>query len=220
MPAPLLKFARIHPVTAPLLGKMLPAEYNCLNDLIAGCDAWQQFWRLFGHFILYELKQLDITDQQLREDIYHELVLKIIQQDFRPLRAFIDDPKQNSFAAYLRVIARHLAISYLRKHSRVVLLDPQQLCTDWTSNSDWSGDPALRYSEQQLCESLFEQVCGGGDHSAGFQIMHLRFVQQLSVNAIATRMRMKPNTVSQRIRYYLRRLRNEYALELAELSDE
>ncbi len=199
---------------------MLPEEYNCLCDLIAGRDAWQQFWRLFGRFVLYELQQLQITDQQLREDIYHELVLKIIQQDYRPLRIFTDNPKQHSFAAYLRVMARHLAISHLRKQSRTVLLDPQQICTDWTASSAWGCDPARQHTGQQFWVSLLEHVCSKSRHADGFRIMYLRYVDQESVNDIARRMRMKPNTVSQRINYYLRRLREEYALQLAEYSDE
>jgi hypothetical protein len=50
-------------------------------------------------------------------------------------------------------------------------------------------------------------VAGGGD-SESFKIMYLRFVLQEDVSTIAAKLEMKPNTVSQRIKYYVQRLRD------------
>jgi len=191
-------------------------EHDCLHALISGTDAWPRFWDLFGDYVFYELRALAINDEYLREDIYHELVLKLIDRDFEVMRSFLERPRQYSFTALLRVMARNKAISHLRRQRRIVLVDDHQHFAAASDGDGWGGDPAANHEARQLLVAILHDACPGQENSEGFRIMYLRFVEQQSVNVIAAELRMKPNTVSQRIRYYLNRLRQRYGLRITE----
>jgi DNA-directed RNA polymerase specialized sigma24 family protein len=199
------------------------AEQACLEALIAGRDAWPEFWRMYGRLILWELRVLGITAPEEQQDLYHDLVLKLLDHDCRVLRDYLAAPQQDSFRALLRVITRHQGISRLRRPSRsreLPLLDaiaPPAAAQD--TAAEWAGDPAQRYEAEQLLKALLKQAAGGAENSEGYRIMHLRFCLQLSVNLIAAQMKLKPNAVTQRIRHYLKRLRLEYGIALREHGD-
>jgi RNA polymerase sigma factor (sigma-70 family) len=195
-------------------------ERTHLTQLVQGTDGWPRFWQLFGRVILWELRRLNITDDALQQDIFQELVLKLLDDDYKVIRHFLQQPRSEPFTAYVRVMARHLAISLLRKRGREVPCDMAAQPCESSSPAAWAQDPARKYELEQSLAALLCHASNGDEKSAGFQIMYLRFVEQLSVNAVADRLRMKPNTVSQRIKYYLTRLRSEYALTLMELEHE
>ena len=195
-------------------------EHECLHALTTGKDAWPRFWDLFGRYIFYEMQALAIYDEQMREDIYHELVLKLLDRDFEVVRKFLAQPRQYAFTALLRVMARNKAITHLRRQRRIVFVEDHQLLTVGGNGSGWGADPAANHEAQQLMAALLQDACPGSMNSDGFRIMYLRFVEQESVNVIAAEMRMKPNTVSQRIRYCLNRLRQRYGLRITEQDGE
>lgn len=198
-----------------MTAQVSPAEELAhLQLLITGRDGWPRFWQLFGRVILWELTRLGIHDDALQQDIFQDLVLKLLESDYQVLRRFLAQPRDEPFSAYVRVMARHLAISILRKRGREVSCDMAALPSLDQHPAPWAVDPAHQHEAKQAMSALLRHASGGDRESTGFQLLYLRFVEQLSVNVVAERLNMKPNTVSQRIKYYLARLRSDYALAL------
>ena len=198
-------------------------EWRCLRQLLAGADAWPRFWDLFGRVILAELKQLGLSEPPERDDVFQELALKLLGDDLRIIRNYVSQPKRASFAALLRVVVRNLALDYLRRRERRAALpllerDGEEGEGGAITTGGWAGDPGANLNGKRLPE-LLRRVTGGNGESESYRIMYLRFVEQEDVNLIAERCGLKPNTVTQRIRYYLAKLRDEYSAELEELGD-
>ena len=80
---------------------------------------------------------------------------------------------------------------------------------------EWARDPAQNTERSQRLLSLLKQVSGSDENTMIYRMLYLRFVEQESVNSIARRLGMKPNTVTQRIRYYIKKLRETQVEELA-----
>lgn len=200
-------------------GKEREAELlACLRSIVAGQDAWPEFWELTGRIILTELHRLGINLEFERDDILQDIALVLLRDDCRFIREHLEHHQHEPFSAYLRITARHTAINYLRKQKRAVSIEyfDGVPADSLESKSKWGMNPSISLEEQLALKALLEQSTGGRGNQLGYQIMYLRFVERASVNQIAERLRMQPNSVSQRIRYYLQRLRTLYGVALQE----
>lgn len=201
------------------------AEHNCLRELIAGKDAWPRFWDLFGRVILSELKRLGLAEPPARDELFQELALKLLRDEMQIIRDYVRHAQQDSFAALLRVILRNMALDYLRFNNRracLPLYEPDGsvaagLNADGAAKGNAGPESVL---DRQQLQELLCRVTGGDRTSDSYRIMYLRYVEHEDVNLIAQRFALKPNTVSQRIKYYLEKLREHHSHELAELGDE
>lgn len=186
----------------------LVIETDCLCALIAGKDAWPEFISIFSRFIYSELRSMGITDPHEQQDLLQELALKLYSHDCAIIRRFLLRNSGYSFRAVLRTIIRSIVIDEWRKHAKwrnvVFCEDEPTLQQLWASPVD--SDPARALYREVRLASILLAACGRGNHQ-GFQVMSLRYLEGLSVDQIGMRLGMRPNAVSQRIRYYLRRLR-------------
>jgi RNA polymerase sigma factor (sigma-70 family) len=195
-------------VTQP--GPGAPAEeIACLRALIAGQDMWPAFFKMFSRFIQAEFNKLGITRSHDQGDLLQELALKLCSHDLAIIRRFLLRDSGFSFRAILRTIIRSIVIDEWRKQAKwrkVVLCEDeptlQQLCV---YRAD--GDPARELYRETRLINLLLTACGHDNHQ-GYSIMSLRYVEGLSVDQIGARLGLRPNAVSQRIRYYLRKLRD------------
>jgi RNA polymerase sigma factor (sigma-70 family) len=179
-----------------------------LCALISGRDVWPQFFKLFSRFIHAEMYRLGITNVHDQSDVLQELALKLCSHDCAIIRRFLLRDSGYSFRAVLRTVIRSIVIDEWRKFAKwraVVLCEDepalQQVCGGRTG-----GDPARELYREARLASLFITACGPGNPQ-GYSIMSLRYLEGISVEQIGERLGLKPNAVSQRIRYYLGKLR-------------
>lgn len=199
----------------------LSREQACLKSLCSGEDAWSEFWALFGHIIAAEVGSFDGKLESLVDDVFQVLVLKLMAGRFQILRRHLSQSPQRSFGALLRKIVRNLLIDELRRMRR-------------RGETDLYGGelralgnllPATRnrpkpVEARDTVITLFEAVAGSDRNSPGFQILYLRFLEGESVISIAEATGLKPNAVSQRIRYYLQKIRASHLDVIRELDNE
>lgn len=197
-------------------------QLDSIHAIVAGNDAWPQFWADYGKLILYEFKKYDIHQGAVRDDIFQELVLKLIKHDKRALRRFLSNSESNGFYCYLRVVLRSVISTYFRKHNKYrdyELLADGALIPN-TIESDWSMDPSNTSSEFVDCERILLAVCKNNRESETFKILSLRYIDQESVTYIARKLNLKPNTVSQRIKYYLKQIKEQFGEDLVKVLNE
>jgi DNA-directed RNA polymerase specialized sigma24 family protein len=189
-------------------------EQACLRRLAKGEDSWVEFWELFGAVILHTAAPFMDVYSSAADELVSDLACRLLAHDGRVLRRYLATPSNVSFIPLLRTITRNLAIdSYrrLHRHSTISLDDSDSIV------QLVQADAGSR-TDQQVLWQLVAQVCGGRE-TPSFCALYLRYSQGWSVNAIAEQLHLQPNAVSQRIRYYLRRLNQECGTQLLELMD-
>jgi len=202
------------------LPKDLQAQKDCLAKLAAGVDAWPQFWDLFGGIIETEVYRFFGNDTHMLDDIYQELVLRLLAGNRRAIRRHLTIRSRDDFGGFVRMTARNLLIDAWRRRKRrgeLQLLDNDAMLP---GRNNSSANPAQQVlSEMQVLELLYG-VAGRRRESTTFKILVLRFVAGESVSYIAEQMQMKENTVRHRIHYYMKKLSREQRETLAEMRDE
>jgi len=194
------------------------AELECLKELAAGRDAWPRFWQLFNAVIKDEVRKFGHYDPQLLDNVFHDLVLKLIDRDFKHIRRHLAKPHPSGFGALVRTMTKHMLIDNWRRITRrgeLELLDSDQPAGHPAGGAKAQSAPADD-NEQRLRELLL-RVTGDDQQSNPFRIMCLRFIDGESVSYIADALGIKPNAVSHQIRYYLKKLKAHHRPELMEL---
>jgi RNA polymerase sigma factor (sigma-70 family) len=196
-------------------------EQACLERLVAGEDVWSEFWDLFGRLITAEILSFKMADSQLVDDVFQELVLKLLANDCQAIRTYLARPDRASFAAYLRRIVRNLMIDEYRKFKRRGELDlfngDQQAIGALLPSRN--GKPHVETHIRRVLHHVFASVAGGGPNSPGFSILCLRFIEGEHVKIIARRLDMQPNTVSHRIKYYIKKIKASHMEDLKVIAD-
>jgi RNA polymerase sigma factor (sigma-70 family) len=185
----------------------LEREYAVLSALCAGEDAWPEFLDLFISFIHHELAQAGIKPGHDQADLVQEIALKLVSRDFIIIRRFLKHDTGYSFKAVLRTIIRSTIIDQWRRNRRWrhVSLDGEPALASLIA-SDGNPDPAFElYRESRLLSAFI--YCTGSRDSVGFRALFLRFIEEQSVEEIGRELGLSANAVSQRLRYYLRKLR-------------
>lgn len=195
-------------------------ELRCLERLVAGEDAWAEFWEIFGRLIAGEVSAFNGHLESLVDDVFQMLVLKLMSGGFSIIRRHLRQSPGRSFGALLRRIVRNLLIDELRRMKRrgeTDLFDGQLSLLGSLLPDHRSGENPD--SSRERLARLFQAVAGDAPDSVGFRILHLRFLGGESVISIAEQTGLKPNSVSQRIRYYLRKIREHHLEEIRDLAN-
>ena len=103
---------------------------------------------------------------------------------------------------------------------KFVDLQNRDIGTVDASKSEWSRNPGDQAIDENGVVDILLEVTGGDRNSENFKILYLRFVKGERVNVIAKRFGIKPNTVGQRIKYHVKKVRERYKYELMEVIDE
>ncbi|MBN2082501.1 sigma-70 family RNA polymerase sigma factor [bacterium] len=194
------------------------AELECLRELVAGWDVWPRFWQLFGAVIQGEVRKFDHYDPQLLDNVFHDLVLRLIDGDFKHIRRHLNKPHPSGFGALVRTMTRNMLIDNWRRIKRrgeLELLDSDRPAGDTVSGVP--AQPAPADDTEERLRELLLNATGGDPDSIAFRILSLRFIEGESVSYIADKLAMQPNAVSHQIRYYLRKLKTHHRAELMEL---
>lgn len=196
-------------------------EQACLRRLVVGEDVWAEFWDLFGRLITAETMAFRFADNQLIDDVFQELALRLIANDYRAVKRYLAKPDRTSFAAYLRRTVRNLLIDEYRKLKRrgELELSDGNVRVFGQVVSGRNGGPQDASHALEVLKHVFSSVAGGDQNSAGFLMLHLRFVEGESVNLIARRLKMRPNTVSHRIKYYIKKIREQHLEDLKAIAN-
>lgn len=194
---------------------ILVRELTCLQALLNGDDAWDEFWDLFSVAAIRELALLPIP-AELRQDVLQNLVAKLLASRCQPIRDYLTNPQRASFKCLLRVMVRCCGIDLLRRAKAKHEIPLVHAELPVRAAEAWGGDPDRHHAQESQLTELLRHAAGNAD-KAGFTIMYLRFVEGYSVLEIARKLKMRENTVTQRIRYYLQRLRTHYAVQLKDL---
>ncbi len=183
-------------------------EAACLHALAAGRDAWQQFIRIYGSVINAEFARKQIYCKHTQADLLQELALKLVSHDCIIIRRFLERNTGLSFCAVLRPMITSIVIDEWRRwsHWRKIAFCEDEPTLRQLSAVKTDGDPALEIYREMRLISLLLKVCGTANKQ-GFLTMYLRFIDELPVELIGTRLGVSANAVSQRIAYYLKKLR-------------
>jgi RNA polymerase sigma factor (sigma-70 family) len=92
------------------------------KTLIEGClkgdnEAWGTFISAYKKLVYSRINKICKSNNSYKEDIFQEVFLKIIKNDFKSLRRFGYRIKLSTWVA---IITRNVAISYMRKHGKVI----------------------------------------------------------------------------------------------------
>ena len=200
---------------------MVLRERECLERLIASEDAWSEFWQLYGKAISFEVYSFSRYSELSFDDVCQKLVLKLLDHDYKILRSHLLYPKRSSFISLLRKIVRNLLIDEYRKlksRAKIELSNGELQFLDHFSSVSENESNHSRLTERVTC--LFKSVTKRSRDTAGFKILCLRYIDGENVNTIAEVLKMKPNTVSHRIGFYLNIIRENHMDEIRELANE
>jgi RNA polymerase primary sigma factor len=86
-----------------------------VGDLIkAPREAWKRFERFFGADLRRRVAQRFPRDESAREDAYQEVCLRLIEDDYRRLRAY---DGRGSFTGYVLTVAERILIDLVRREA-------------------------------------------------------------------------------------------------------
>jgi RNA polymerase sigma factor (sigma-70 family) len=191
------------------------AERRCLHALAEGADRWNEFRDMFWGFLATQLQAAGVKRYQDREDIYHDVVLKLLWDDRRILRRFLDSESGLPFVAYLKLTLRSAVIDAWRRAKlwrKVQLKASLELIQPIASGTE---EPELR--EARLCLMFQGLACQMRDLSV-YKVLHWRYIGEVKTTVIADRLNISHSAVSRRLKTYHRKLRSGYGHELAELA--
>lgn len=168
---------------------------------------WEEFLKLYGAGMYREFNYHGVDDGPLRDDLLHDLALKLIRNDWAIVRRFLDKEEQVSFKPLLRSIIRSVIFDHFRSESlrrRIELVEGTSGLSS-AADRDSASDPAQGYLRQQIVRELLA-AARTNRGKTGMQTLYLRYILGYSVKHIAEIMQTSPNTISQRIKYYLAKL--------------
>lgn len=154
-----------------------------------------------------EFARHGIDSGELRDDLLHDLALKLMNNNWRTIRHFLANGESETFKPLLRTVIRSVVFDYFRSekvwHRIQQLEEPAALANG--AEQQFGSDPAQSYLRGQIVKYLLAAARSNQGRS-GMQTLYLRYILGYSVKDIAEIMRVSPNTISQRLRYYLAKL--------------
>ena len=180
-----------------------------LSRLARGHDLWPQFFDRYGYVLMAVLKSLEIRDSWIYEDFFQILATKLVGNNGKVIRDFLNNPQSVSFATFVGKVFRNLAIDHLRKMNReqknTYTAEPLETVLLYRAHA---GNGELANGDGDTAQLLIEAICDGDRDSTPYRILVLRFIEEHSVKDIASQLGLEPNNVSQYIRYYLQKARD------------
>lgn len=171
-------------------------QWADLSRRIAAGDsaAFEQFFEAYFQFALDAARQATGRDTQTCLDIVQESMLKLMRS-FKPFAG------QNELNAFVRVVTRSVAYDWLRKENRrqraLSRLEPKHPTAP--EQSPPADEEQLIWLEQQL-RTLDPQLR---------QIIDWRYRLGWTLQAIASKLGLRPGAVDGRIQRTLRKIRQQ-----------
>jgi RNA polymerase sigma factor (sigma-70 family) len=198
--------------------RKLTSDLDCLATLAAGEDRWPDFWKIYGGFIVSELRKLDVVSYAERDDFFQELATKLVSHDYIIIKRFLEGEAELTFLPLLRTIIRSIVIDDWRRNK---LWQGVALQSHWDDGQGFGAatgdDPADEHYKRTRLICIFEGISRTSADKHAFQVLQLRYIDDLPVKKIAKQIGISPNAVSQRLRVYHRRLRETHSLQLSEM---
>ena len=131
------------------------------KTLIAACvngdkAAWDEFVRQYSKLIYHTIKitaalRRSETPQDFADDLFQEIFLSLVKDDFRQLRKFRGD-HGCTLASWLRMIAARRTIDHIRKLNRSASPGVESDCNQITEDLNETIDDQLRVLTSALEE--------------------------------------------------------------------
>jgi len=169
---------------------------------------WQRFFDDYHPVVVWSARKHGITVDEDREDLWSELLIKLMRNDCRIIRRFLANPAYPdvSFKAYLRKAAHNLALSIHRRENR----QPQGDLESWQESSatppggrrqHGALDPAaLDYGSRWTNEFITWLL--PDKRSTSYRVFAMKAIGDLSNNEISTELDITPANVAQKIHYF------------------
>ncbi len=192
--------------------EQLEWENKCLHSLVEGEDAWSLFMELFGKCMFIELAMHRIFAGPERDDILQEVAVRLMEHDWRVVRRYIKRDMGFSFKSLLCKVVNSSVQNYRRKHknwnTRV------EFDNSLSNRPNKDSDPAKLVETKMTESALLSKVIGSNENREAYRILYLRFIEGESVKDIARELDSTPNAVSQRLRYYRKRVKTVLGREV------
>ena len=175
------------------------AEDTDIDQVVSGKKAaWDHFVEkfsglLFGVTIRTMRARTASMDQEDARDVVQDIFLRLVKDDFKLLRTY--DPERASLSTWLTVVARSMAIDYLRRPER----SRETVELDDTMATDGDAPFGGRLELPQGILSEREA-----------QILRLLFDEDMDVAEVATFLRVQAQTVRSLKHQALTKLREHY----------
>lgn len=195
------------------MARHLPADETELVRLAASCDdeAFSALVDLFGRCVRNVIARFT-TDPDDSEDLYSEIVARLLDGNKRALRAW--EPRA-PFAAYLTTIAARHCLDWSRSRGRLpdIPLPPAEEDDSVTdliervAEAPAGAEPQTRIEKRELQTVLhhaLQRLC-----AEDRLVLYFRFEQELPGKQIAHLMGCSPGAARQRLFRALRRLQAE-----------
>lgn len=148
------------------------------------------------------------------DDVYQELIIKLMREDFTVIRNHLRGYSQNSFRTLLAKIIVSVArdkVTGRGKRKPIFSLEERSEA-GWTPVSRDASPEELQFRERGFLHLLNLIGANVGDER-NLRILVLRYAHGLSVNEVARVVGLSPNAIAQRIRYMKKKVLSAYIPE-------
>ncbi len=204
--------------TATALSPQLPPTDWTDQELLARMlvregKAWREFHRRFDRLIFRCIHKVTarfraVLSEEDVQEIYAQFLVEISQRDMRKLRAF-DPERGNKLGSWLGMLATNTAWDYLRKVAR------RPPCADLGEAQELRSEAADPFDDVASREHLGLVRAAVRELSEkDRRFMQLYFVEGLSPDEVAARMRVSVKTVYSKKHKIRARLRRAVSAQL------
>ena len=200
--------------SAPGIDPAIREERAFLAELVAPGAAgdqhqrWQRFFDAYHQVVVWTAWKHNITVAEDREDIWCELLYRLMRNDCRLIRRFLANPDytDTSFRTYLRTAVTNLARDLHRKATASRQTD----LPDWaeldsataTSIRTRAGLNPAREDFGSRWTSDFIDWLLPEKTSASYRVFALKALNDLSNNEVAEQLDLSVSNVAQKIHYF------------------
>ena len=134
-----------------------------VRELIDGCcrnepEAWANLWEIVSSAVLYPIRRLlqhQAIGLELADDVMQDFYLYMRERDLEHLRAFRGEAMPQ-FRVYLRTLAIHFTLNYMRKIKRERYQEAQALRDTLPPDRDGPTERQIESTMREL-ESLMPE---------------------------------------------------------------
>jgi RNA polymerase sigma factor (sigma-70 family) len=189
--------------------EQIEAERRCLSEIIAGGDAWPEFFRLFQDFFNAVARQRQVKSDAELEDLWSAFIAELIDNDYQMLRRHLEEYPGHSFKSILWWRISQLTERHQRQQRGQAFLD-DGFFDSVAAGPDCAelGNPAAVYENRRLMrDAIIHASQHARDRRRIAKVLSLRFGSGATNKEIAKQFRISENLVADIIRRYSPRMR-------------